>query len=60
MISFRIRPPVSDDWDSAQFSGDHESLLAHSFARQMVAAGWEILVTEEGGEEELLDDGWLE
>lgn len=60
MISFRIRPPASDDWDTASFSGDHEDLLAHSFARHMLAAGWEVLAGVDAGEEELLDEGWID
>lgn len=59
MITFRARHESSDNWTETSFSGEDEDLLAHLFARHLAEAGWELLVSEAGGEFEELDDGWL-
>jgi len=43
MISFRLRPTGEVDWETAQFDGENEELLAHMFQEWLEEHGWEIL-----------------
>tara|TARA_R110000868_G_scaffold51197_2_gene162657 strand:+ start:527 stop:703 length:177 start_codon:yes stop_codon:yes gene_type:complete len=56
MIAFRAQPPQGDEWDHISFSGDNEELLSHLFIAMITDAGWETLISQDGGDFTPLDE----
>lgn len=56
MISFRARPPQGLEWDDISFAGENEDLLSHYLSTTLEEAGWEFLVSQDGGDFLPLDE----